>query len=361
MAKIFTFITVSIFFALFIACEDTSSTQPEISSEDDSVLSSSSAIAFSSSGMTSESLQDSAASSSSQVMIASSSSTARNDSLSSSSSVIASSSSVIANEETQSSSSEFASSSSTTRNNSSSSSSRQALSSSSEYIDITAGSIYNASADSLIDLRDGSVYKTVTIGDQIWMAENLNFKYNYNTAISMCYDNYAKNCVSYGRLYTWSAAMDSAGVFSQNALGCGRNAECSASGKVRGVCPEGWHLPDSTEILALLKYMECEKDETLANAYDHCASRLKSTSGWNGGEGTDDYGFTALAAGIYISSLYEFDFQGYQTAFWSSSRLKSGSGAYKFSLLSENATEKDRVFIVISMMYQGNSVRCLKD
>ena len=348
MAKIFTFITVSIFFALFIACEDTSSTQPEISSEADSVLSSSSAIAFSSSGMTSESLQDSAASSSSQVIR-----------LSSSSSVIASSSSVIANEETQSSSSEFASSSSTTRNDRSSSSSWQALSSSSEYIDITAGSIYNASADSLIDLRDGSVYKTVTIGDQIWMAENLNFKYNYNAAISMCYDNYAKNCVRYGRLYTWSAAMDSAGVFSQNALGCGRNAECSASGKVRGVCPEGWHLPDSTEILALLKYMECEKDETLANAYDHCASRLKSTSGWNGGEGTDDYGFTALAAGIYISSLYEFDFQGYQTAFWSSSRLSGG--AYKFSLLSENATEKDCVYIVISNMYQGNSVRCLKD
>jgi len=190
------------------------------------------------------------------------------------------------------------------------------------------------------------------------MAENLNFKYNYNTAISMCYDNYAKNCVSYGRLYTWSAAMDSAGVFSQNALGCGRNAECSASGKVRGVCPEGWHLPDSTEILALLKYMECEKDETLTNAYN-CASRLKSTSGWNGGEGTDDYGFTALAAGIYISSLYEFDFQGYQTAFWSSSRLSGG--AYKFSLLSENATEKDRVFICMSNMYQGHSIRCLKD
>ena len=69
MAKIFTFITVSIFFALFIACEDTSSTQPEISSEVDAVLSSSSAIAFSSSGITSGSLQDTAASSSSQVSL----------------------------------------------------------------------------------------------------------------------------------------------------------------------------------------------------------------------------------------------------------------------------------------------------
>lgn len=213
MAKIFTFITVSIFFALFIACEDTSSTQPEISSEVDAVLSSSSAIAFSSSGITSGSLQDTAASSSSQVSLP--------EEKPSSSSVIASSSSTARNDSLSSSSSEFASSSSTTRNDSSSSSSWQALSSSSEYIDITAGSIYNASADSLIDLRDGSVYKTVTIGNQIWMAENLNFKYNYNTAISMCYDNYAKNCVSYGRLYTWSAAMDSAGVFSQNALGCG--------------------------------------------------------------------------------------------------------------------------------------------
>lgn len=112
-------------------------------------------------------------------------------------------------------------------------------------------------------------------------------------------------------------------------------------------------------VLAFLARTLLAVDETLANAYDHCASRLKSTSGWNGGEGTDDYGFTALAAGIYISSLYEFDFQGYQTAFWSSSRLSGG--AYKFSLLSENATEKDCVYIVISNMYQGNSVRCLKD
>ena len=62
-------------------------------------------------------------------------------------------------------------------------------------------------------------------------------------------------------------------------------------------------------VLAFLARTLLAVDETLANAYDHCASRLKSTSNWHGGEGTDDYGFTALAAGIYISSLYEFDFQ----------------------------------------------------
>ncbi len=105
--------------------------------------------------------------------------------------------------------------------------------------------------------------------------------------------------------------------------------------------------------------MGCAKDETLANAYD-CASRLKSTSGWNGGEGTDDYGFNALAAGIYLSSAIGFYNQGHQASFWSSSWWKSG-GSYKFSLLAENATEKDRVYISVSQRYQGNSVRCLKD
>ena len=71
-------------------------------------------------------------------------------------------------------------------------------------------------------------------------------------------------------------------------------------------------------------------------------------------------GFVLKAGTCLIPQKYwHSDFQGDQTAFWSSSRLSGG--AYKFSLLSENATEKDCVYIVISNMYQGNSVRCLKD
>ena len=121
----------------------------------------------------------------------------------------------------------------------------------------------------LTDDRDGQTYKTVKIGEQWWMAENLNYAYTgvffkyvlstdsnlvyYSDSTSWCYDNDAANCAKYGRLYTWAAAMDSAGIIPGNtANGCGYREICNLGHvKVRGVCPEGWHLPDFTEWEAL--------------------------------------------------------------------------------------------------------------
>ena len=97
----------------------------------------------------------------------------------------------------------------------------------------------------LIDERDGQTYKTMKVGGQVWMAENL----NYQIGVKHCYHD---SCAQYGRFYSWSTAMDSAGVFSTNGLGCGDGLMCSPDYPVRGICPAGWHLPSKFEIEPLV-------------------------------------------------------------------------------------------------------------
>ena len=138
----------------------------------------------------------------------------------------------------------------------------------------------------LVDKRDGQIYKTVKIGVQMWMAENLNYA---SSEGSFCYGNSADSCAKYGRLYTWAAAMDSAGIWSANGKGCGDEVECLPTHPVRGVCPEGWHLPTTDEWDPLLDAL---------NGYVVAGRALKSRSGWyDNGDGTDVAGFSALPAG----------------------------------------------------------------
>ena len=115
----------------------------------------------------------------------------------------------------------------------------------------------------MTDERDGQVYKTVYVEsiDRTWMIQNLNYAYLQPTAeldsSSWCQNDDPENCEKDGRLYIWSAAMDSAALFSKDGKDCGYGVRCDYPEPdtanffwywiVRGVCPAGWHLPNSDE------------------------------------------------------------------------------------------------------------------
>ena len=204
----------------------------------------------------------------------------------------------------------------------------------------------------LLDDRDGQTYKTVKIGDQWWMAENLNYAYLQPTATldssSFCYNDSLEYCSKYGRLYLWSAAMDSAGTWSSNGKGCGYGAACSPTDPVRGVCPEGWHLPDTTEWRSLF---------TVVGGYLIAGAKLKFTSGWNSdGNGTDDFGFSALPASRRHSDG-GFVNEGYTVGFWSSVAFLNN---YAFGTGMDCGHDIAPLGGYVENNY-GYAVRCVKD
>ena len=215
----------------------------------------------------------------------------------------------------------------------------------------------NDEPTTLLDDRDGQTYRTVKIGGQVWMAENLNYRYLGPTATldssSFCYGDDSANCTKYGRLYLWSAAMDSAGVIKGNtANGCGNASKCTPSGNVHGVCPQGWHLPSRDEWEVLF---------TTVGGWPTAGAKLKSTYGWNDyygdrGNGDDAFGFSALSAG-HRDNDGDYGSEGYYAYFWSSTEY-DGDGAY---YMYTNFSKDSAYYQSDIEKYEGFSVRCLKD
>ena len=279
----------------------------------------------------------------------------------SSSSTKSSSSSAKSNSSTKSSSSSAMSSSSVTQQSSSSetsvSSSSLAKSSSSVTLAIPCKTETedNCEYGALLDDRDGQTYRTVKIGDQVWMAENLNYAYLQPTedldSSSFCFNDSAEYCEKKGRLYLWSAAMDSAGTWSANGKGCGYRKTCLEKNPVRGVCPEGWHLPTPEEGKKLL---------AAVGGQSTAGTTLKSTSGWRkSGNGTDDFGFSALPTGwrwYYEEEMYSNE--DILTYFWCSAEY-DGYQAYYMVLRYDN--DSARVNFSVNKGNDGFSVRCVQD
>ena len=183
-------------------------------------------------------------------------------------------------------------------------------------------SVLAATQGILVDRRDGEKYKTVKIGSQVWMAENLNFE----TQTSSCYDYEDYNCSEYGQLYSWSVA--------------------------KKVCPSGWHLPSKAEF------------ETLIESVGGMTAglKLKSKTGWeNNGNGSDDFGFSALPGGVRYAGS-GFCRVGEYTGFWSSTKSENHSSIdYNVPVVYIMYFVNDNVFTGNFESFNEYYVRCIKD
>ena len=190
----------------------------------------------------------------------------------------------------------------------------------------------------MTDPRDGMVYKTTTIGGQVWMAENLNYFDIEGASSSIkndwCYWDKPENCESAGRLYTWKVAQR--------------------------ICPEGWRLPSNEDWTALLTAVGADSlNEILWKG----SSKLKSMSGWeNDGSGTDDFGFTALPAGMKFTTSTQdgFTYHGCSSLMWAATEADGGAAdslAYHMYLDCSN----DNAIVNTVRKVNGLSVRCVKE
>jgi len=196
------------------------------------------------------------------------------------------------------------------------------------------------------DERDGKNYRYVTIGSQVWMAENLN--YSNNETIGYCYnmpypskqDN--ENCTTYGRLYMWGEAKNNSPSSSENPSG------------VQGICPDGWHLPSTAEWKMLIRALG---DEYSAIGGEYVATiKLKATNGWsNDGNGTDYYGFSALPGGYRDPENGRFYDVGDYGVWWTSAESGSSYG-YRVAMSYDN-----KIYITYAFSMVGYSVRCVQN
>ena len=189
--------------------------------------------------------------------------------------------------------------------------------------------------DSLYDARDGKIYKTIQIGNQVWMAKNLNYKTNIN---SWCYHNNEYSCTKLGRLYTWE--------MSQN------------------VCPSGWHLPSDKEwqeMEIVLGISQSEANSTGFRGTDEGSQLAGDESLWEDNTALINHpafessGFTAIGAG-YCTDYDHFYGIGDFACWWSSSEYDSES-AYVRRLHSND----NRINRMYHNKKLGHSIRCVQD
>ena len=218
----------------------------------------------------------------------------------------------------------------------------------------------------IIDI-DNNIYYPLKIGDQTWMSENLKTTHYpdgsiiqrlddqlvwyympwYNKAYCW-YENYAALADEYGNLYTWPAAMNLNSRYD------------IPTGKVQGVCPDGWHLPNDDEWKQLEMFLGMSQSEVDTEKWrgndEGGKMKYEGTQSWefpNTGA-TDESGFRAVPAGLRDGAGY-FRNIGKSAKFWSSSIR----GDYAW--IRQLDYNSSQIYRGTNGVYEGNSVRCIKD
>ncbi|MDR1829532.1 MAG: hypothetical protein LBQ76_02045 [Candidatus Fibromonas sp.] len=223
------------------------------------------------------------------------------------------------------------------------------------------------------DPRDGKKYKSVKIGEQTWMAQNLDY-HGEDGFLGLCYDDQPskkikkpENCQKYGRLYDWDEAIKA--------------------------CPEGWHLPANNDWTKLMDFLASNKKDVhygkesvpgLAGIYENAGKYLKTKNGWNDHDfsqkspnapkckwteldnrgrsvehnecATDEYGFSALSSGVGLPDG-RFGDIGINGNWWSASKGINNNTAFWWNISYNRESIMWTLFPKSSLI----SVRCVQD
>jgi len=230
---------------------------------------------------------------------------------------------------------------------------------------ITATSDNNKSATCIVtvlgkftDHRDGNVYLETNIGDQVWMAENLRYLPKVSNDVSYfvpCYYVYGytgtdlitakdnENYKTYGALYNWAAATNNEVINDNN-------------NKIKGICPEGWHLPSDVEWQELMTFLG--EDEKAVIKLKAVGTAKDGTGLWNDTniKATNESGFSAIPGGAFNRSRVYTGIGS--TGFWWSSTPHETYTSWCHSLGFYSHSSFNWGYDMINC---GFSVRCLRD
>jgi uncharacterized protein (TIGR02145 family) len=183
----------------------------------------------------------------------------------------------------------------------------------------------------------GKTYNTIQLGDQCWLKENLDVgtmingidtSKNNGIIEKYCYNNNTANCTTYGALYQWDEAM-----------------QYVTTSRAQGICPTGWHIPDTTELVTL---------STMVGGNGLPLDAIGQ------GAGTNTTGFSAMLGGIRDHSSFLFAYLNTFVYHWSSTVYADGQATWAAYMMTQNDTENAIVVDFLHELY-GFSVRCIKN